>query len=87
MTTHSSVFAMDRGAWRATVHGVARVGQNLETKPLPQFAETTWEAMTADYEHLILGGADSQEQPTGTVPWVGVDLQESKFKVNASLHF
>ena len=24
---------MDRGAWRATVHGVARVGHNLATKP------------------------------------------------------
>ena len=26
---------MDRGAWRATVHGVKTVGQNLETKPPP----------------------------------------------------
>ena len=26
---------MDRGAWRATVHGLARVGYNLATKPLP----------------------------------------------------
>ena len=25
----------DRGAWRATVHGVARVGRNLVTKPPP----------------------------------------------------
>ena len=25
---------MDRGAWRATVHGVARVRHNLATKPL-----------------------------------------------------
>ena len=24
---------MDRGAWQATVRGVARVGHNLETKP------------------------------------------------------
>ena len=27
---------MDRGAWQATVHGVARVGQDLATKPLPK---------------------------------------------------
>ena len=27
---------MDRGAWRATVHGVARVGHNLATKPPQQ---------------------------------------------------
>ena len=26
---------MDRGAWRAMVHGVARVGYNLVTKPSP----------------------------------------------------
>ena len=26
---------MDRGAWQATVHGIARVGHDLATKPLP----------------------------------------------------
>ena len=26
---------MDRGAWQTTVHGVARVGHNLVTKPPP----------------------------------------------------
>ena len=26
---------LDRGAWQATVHGVARVGHNLVTKPPP----------------------------------------------------
>ena len=26
---------MDRGAWQATVHGVARVGHDLLTKPPP----------------------------------------------------
>ena len=26
---------MDRGAWRATAHGVTTVGHNLATKPLP----------------------------------------------------
>ena len=26
---------MDRGAWQATVHGVAKVGHDLVTKPLP----------------------------------------------------
>ena len=32
---------MDRGAWQATVHRVARVGQDLETKlyPLPTCRE------------------------------------------------
>ena len=27
---------MDRGAWRATVWGIARVGYDLATKPPPQ---------------------------------------------------
>ena len=26
---------MDKGAWQATVHGIARVGHDLSTKPLP----------------------------------------------------
>ena len=26
---------MDRGAWQATVHGVAKVGHDLTTKPPP----------------------------------------------------
>ena len=26
---------MDRGAWKATVRGIARIGHDLATKPLP----------------------------------------------------
>jgi len=41
MATHSSILAvenpMDRGAWQATVHGVARVEHDLATKPLPLY--------------------------------------------------
>ena len=37
MATHSSILALknptDRGAWRATVHGVLRIGRDLATKP------------------------------------------------------
>jgi len=40
MAAHSSIPAwripMDRGAWQATVHGVAGVRHELATKPLPQ---------------------------------------------------
>ena len=39
MATHSSILAwknsMDRGVWQAAVHGVARVGLDLLTKPPP----------------------------------------------------
>ena len=30
---------MARGAWQATVHGVARVGHDLETKPPPDLKD------------------------------------------------
>ena len=30
---------MDRGAWQATVHGMARVRHNLATKPTPTYVE------------------------------------------------
>ena len=39
MATHSSILAwripVDRGAWQATVHGVARVRHDLAIKPPP----------------------------------------------------
>ena len=39
MATHSSILdlenSIDRGAWQATAHGVARVGHALATKPPP----------------------------------------------------
>ena len=38
MATHSSILAWRipwRGVWRARVHGVARVGHDLATKPPP----------------------------------------------------
>ena len=39
MATHFSILAwrihVDRRAWQATVHGVARVGHDLGTKPPP----------------------------------------------------
>ena len=33
---------MDRGAWRATVHGVARVRHDLVTKPPPTLLHCRW---------------------------------------------
>jgi len=45
MATHSSILAwrtpMDRGAWRATVHRVTKVGHDLVTKlPPPRYLYT-----------------------------------------------
>ena len=33
---------MDRGTWKAIVHGVARVGHDLATKPPPAVHERGW---------------------------------------------
>ena len=49
---------MDRGAWQATVHGVARVGRGLATKQEQQFLGTpppcwllyTWGSLTYSEE-------------------------------------
>ena len=53
---------MDRGAWQATVHGVARVGHDLATEPslpLPSYCyyhphfinEKTWHTQTTNWYH------------------------------------
>ena len=48
MATHSSILAwripMDRGAWRATVHRVARVRHDLEIKPPPPPQSSPWKS-------------------------------------------
>ena len=33
---------MDRGAWQARVHGFAKVGYNLTTKPQPPFVDNEY---------------------------------------------
>jgi len=33
---------MDRGAWQGTIHGVARVGHDLATKPPPSILKVAW---------------------------------------------
>ena len=46
---------MHRGAGQATVHGVARVGHDLATKPTPQV--------------FLLGKSHRQSSLTGYSPW------------------
>ena len=40
---------MDRGAWQATVHGVARVRHDLVTKPPPPYSDRREKIK---YEHI-----------------------------------
>ena len=47
---------MDRGAWRATVHGVARIRHNLVTKPLSIMLRLS----RASWESSSLGEGDCQ---------------------------
>ena len=68
MATHSSIFAwripMDRGAWQSTVQGVARVEQDLATKPPATTKEVSshyfftqvffsWDAYNANISILV----------------------------------
>ena len=39
---------MDRGAWQATAHGVARVRYNLVTKPPPGYLEKSFRLLAHD---------------------------------------
>ena len=65
MGTHFSILAwrilMDRGAWWATVQGVARVGHDLVTKHSAQTDEGGWPmtriGLSGHHLHKRLGGA------------------------------
>ena len=59
---------MDRGAWQAIVHGVARVGHDLATKPLPPFSY--WASQVALLVKNPPATADRHKRLRFD-PWVG----------------
>ena len=64
MVTHSSILAwknpMDRGAWQATVHGVARAGHNLGTKQQQHTSYRDANPSTSEYYCIWDGWALNQ---------------------------
>jgi len=46
---------MDRGAWQATVHGTARVGHDLATKPPPHQTDIIPKEQVTESNQLNLG--------------------------------
>ena len=63
---------MDRGAWQATVHAVARVGHDLETEPPP--------CQLGNHKHRP-GGSVERNLPanagdTGSIPVSGISPRE-----------
>ena len=58
MATHSSILTwripMDRGAWRATVHGVIRVRHDLATKSPPDIFPSAPSAIPQVRNHRSL---------------------------------
>ena len=66
MATHSSILAwknpMDRGAWQATVHGVARAGHSLATKPPTlRLSSEEWPSVSHELQgYLYMKGPRAQ---------------------------
>ena len=63
---------MDREAWQATVHGVARVGRNLGTKPPPPCFN---KACSDQLSHKIL---IIYEKPTMVLIFQTIKLKDRK---------
>ena len=62
---------MDRGAWWATVHGVARVGHDLATKAPPYNTLATWcEELTHWKWPLILGKIEGKRRRRDGMRWL-----------------
>ena len=57
MATHSSIFAwritMDRGAWRATVHGVAKSRESQVAQSCPTLSDPMDCSLTGSFIHGI----------------------------------
>ena len=43
---------MDRGAWQATAHGIARVGHDLTTNATVNITESKLERKTLNYKRV-----------------------------------
>ena len=54
---------MDRGAWWTTVHGVARVGHDLVTKPPPPPPLKTYLLLAIYFIFILDYGNDIRQKP------------------------
>ena len=69
---------MDRGAWRATVHGIAGVGHDLATKPPPP----PWTAQKRTLHYPITATPQSAQKhalhyPITTTPQGCIDVLQT----------
>ena len=84
---------MDRGAWWATVHGIARVGHDLATKAPPYNTLGTWcEELTQWKRPLILGKIEGKrrrawwDEMVRCHPWLnGHEFEETQGDSEGSL--
>ena len=66
---------MDRGAWWATVHGVARIKHDLVTKPRKSktvfnfYINRLFTYLTYDLIHLLVFAGENQENPLKYSCW------------------
>ena len=61
---------MDTGAWQATVHGVARVGHNLATKPPPPHVKKRASQVVLVIKNPPASAGDIKDKRRRFDPWV-----------------
>ena len=86
MATHSSILAwknpMDRGAWQATVHGVARAGHSLATKPPTlRLSREEWPSVSHELQgYLYMKGPRAQTLLHQHQCYMTVSIQSKNLK-------
>ena len=72
---------MDRGTWRALVHGVTRVGHHLATKPPPTTETEDIRKRCQEYtEELYTKDLDDPDNHDGYITYLEPDILECEVK-------
>jgi len=71
---------MDRRTWRASVHGVTRIGHELTTKPPPTTEAEDIRKSCQEYTELYKKDLDDPDKYNGVITHLQPDIQECKVK-------
>ena len=71
---------MDRWTWRASVHGVTRIGHELPTKPLHTTEAEDIRKSCQEYTELYKKNLDDPDKYNGVITHLQPDIQECEGK-------